>query len=175
MHFSHFYRIPCLFQNFRVLKNSPFKVRLEFPRKIPCFFQNFPIQKTMDITNSVFFQKKFRVLQNSPVFIFFKSLKNTRKKPMYFCIKNIYLQVKSIYLQIIKHLQKTRGSLSIIFTVFRSSKKQHVNIYFLRYFNTLSVSYHFHIVSFLSFPTNFYYICCHFITKLRQGIVWFNL
>ena len=52
-----FYRIPCLFQNFRVFKNSPFKVRLEFPTKIPCFFQKFPVQKKVDFTNSVFFSE----------------------------------------------------------------------------------------------------------------------
>ena len=78
--FSHIGRNSCIFHTFTefraffktsvFLKNSPFKVRQEFPRKIPCYFQKFPIQKTIDVTNSVFFPQKFRVLQNSPVFIF---------------------------------------------------------------------------------------------------------
>ena len=59
-----FYRIPCLFQNFRVFKNSPFKVHLEFPTKIPCFFKNSPFRKKLTLQipcffseNSVFFTK----------------------------------------------------------------------------------------------------------------------
>ena len=63
-------------------------------------------------------------------------------------LKTIYLQIKNIY--------KRQGiGLCIIFTVFSSffssSKKLYVNICFLRYFNTLLVSYRFHIVNFLSF------------------------
>ena len=55
--FFVFLQNSVLFQNFRVFKNSPFKVHLQFPRKIPCFFKKFPVQKTIDFTNSVFFQK----------------------------------------------------------------------------------------------------------------------
>ena len=52
-----FYRIPCLFQNFRVFKNSPFKVHLEFPTKIPCFFKNSPFRKNLTLQIPCFFQK----------------------------------------------------------------------------------------------------------------------
>ena len=54
---SYFFRIPCLFQNFRVFKNSPFKVHLEFLTKIPWFFQKFPLWEKLIFTNSVFFSK----------------------------------------------------------------------------------------------------------------------
>ena len=84
--FHTFTEFRTFFKTSVFLKNSPFKVHLKFLTKIPCFFQKFPIQKTIDVTNSVVFPKKFRVLQNSPVFIFFKSLK-TLEKNMYFYIK----------------------------------------------------------------------------------------
>ena len=84
--FHTFTEFRAFFKTSVFLKNSPFKVHLEFLTKIPCFFQKFPVQKTIDFTNSVFIPKKFRVLQNSPVFIFFKSLK-TLEKTMYFYIK----------------------------------------------------------------------------------------
>ena len=78
MHFSKFSRIKnyVLFAEFRAFsklpcfKNSPFKVHFRIPQKTSVFFRDFPVQKTIDFTNSVFFIKKFRVLQNSPVFRF---------------------------------------------------------------------------------------------------------
>ena len=108
-------------------KNSPFRKKLTL--QIPCFFQKIPC------------------FTKFPGFQIFKSLKNTRKNHV-FLYKNIYLQIKNIY-------KRQAFILCIIFTVFSSffssSKKLYVNICFLRYFNTLLVSYHFHIVSFLSF------------------------
>ena len=68
--FRAFSKLPCF------LKIPRSKFILEFLRKIPCFFQKFPVQKTVDFTNSVFFPRKFRVLQNSPVFIFLKKPQN---------------------------------------------------------------------------------------------------
>ena len=129
-----------LFQNFRVFKNSPFKVHLEFPTKIPCFSQKFPVQKKVDFTNSVFFPKN-SVFYKIPRFSYFKSLKNTKKKTIYFRIKTYIYRLKSIYLQI-KNIYKRQGfSLCIIFTVFDlflvCVRKLCVNICFLRYFNTL--------------------------------------
>ena len=52
-----FYRIPCFFKASVFLKNSPFKVHFEFPKKIPCFFQKFPVREKLIFTNSVFFSK----------------------------------------------------------------------------------------------------------------------
>ena len=125
----HFWRNSCIFQKhvllrnscifhtfteFRAffktsvfLKNSPFKVHFRIPRKNSVFFQNFPRSENYRLYKFRVFLKKFRVFTKFPGFIFFKSLKNTRKNHL-FLYKNIYLQVKSIYLQIIKHLQKTR-------------------------------------------------------------------
>ena len=114
---SHFYRIPCIFQNFRVFKKFPVQSSFRIPYKNSVFFPKIPVQKTIDVTNSVFFPQKFRVLQNSPVFIFFKSLK-TLEKTMYFCIKTYVYKLKTIYLQI-KNIYKRQGFiLRIIFTVF---------------------------------------------------------
>ena len=85
--FSHFYRIPCFFQNFRVFKKIPrSKFIWNSSQKFRLFFKNSPFRKLSMLQIPWFSPKKFRVLQNSPVFIFFKSLK-TLEKTMYFCIK----------------------------------------------------------------------------------------
>ena len=82
MHFSKlrtfkitYFQKYVLFAEFRVFKkiprkNSPFQSSSRIPQKNSVFFKKFPVQKKFIFTNSVFFQKKFRVLQNSPVFRF---------------------------------------------------------------------------------------------------------
>ena len=110
-----FYRIPCLFQNFRVFENSPVQSSSRIPHKNSVFFQKFPVPKKVDFTNSVFFSKN-SVFYKIPRFSDFLNL----KKNHVFLYKNIYLQVKSIYLQI-KNIYKRQGFiLCIIFTVFSS-------------------------------------------------------
>ena len=87
------------FSKFRTFQKIPLltKVRLEFPvfpRKIPCF-SKFPVRKKLTFyTKFRVFSKKFRVLQNSPVFRFLNIKKHTHTQNKHFCIKKIYLQVK---------------------------------------------------------------------------------
>ena len=87
-----FCRIPCFFQNFRVLKIPRSKFIWNSPEKFRVFFKNSPFRKKLIFTNSVFFPKN-SVFYKIPRFSDFKSLKNTHEKHV-FLYKNIYLQVK---------------------------------------------------------------------------------
>ena len=94
-----FCRIPCFFQNFRVFKNSPFKVHLEFPTKIPCFFKNSPFQKKKLILQIPCFFSKNSVFYKIPRFF-----KTHKKTYIFLYKKNVYLQLKNMYLQLKKHI-----------------------------------------------------------------------
>ena len=117
MHFSHFYRIPCFFQNFRVFKKFPVQSSSRIPHKNSVFFPKIPRSGNYRLYKFRGFLKKFRVFTKFPGFQIFKSLKNTRKNHV-FLYKNIYLQVKSIYLQIKNIYKRQEFILCMIFTVF---------------------------------------------------------
>ena len=82
------FKITSFFSKFRTFQKIPHltKVRREFPvfpRKIPCF-SKFPVRKKLTFdTKFRVFSKKFRVLQNSPVFRFLNIKKHTHKTSIF--------------------------------------------------------------------------------------------
>ena len=82
--FHTFTEFRAFFKTSVILKNSPFKVRFRIPYKNSVCFPKIPRSENYRCYKfRGFSPKKFRVLQNSPVFIFFKSLK-TLEKPCIF-------------------------------------------------------------------------------------------
>ena len=115
--FSHFYRIPYFFQNFRVFKKFPVQSSSRIPDKNSVFFPKIPRLENYRLYKFRVFSEKIPCFTKFPGFQIFKSLKNTRKT-MYFCIKTYVYMLKTIYLQI-KNIYIRQGfSFCIIFTVF---------------------------------------------------------
>ena len=116
MHFSHFYRIPCFFQNFRVFKTFPVQSSSRIPHKNSVLFSKIPHSENYRCYKFRVFSPKIPCFTKFPGFQIFKSLKNTRKNHVF-----LYKNRLKVYIYRLKNIYKRQGfSLCIIFTVFCS-------------------------------------------------------